>query len=154
MKSLFAWLRRPRARPITLENARRRAARGAAYLDDVDPGWHRRIDAEALALADGGRCVLGQLHGQFRAGLGRSGLFNLGSAPRASLSPVAHGFHCVRAGDAEAERRDYALLDRAWREEVRQRVDQQQDQDKRGPGEDRLPAERLRERRERPPVPA
>lgn len=119
MKSLFAWFRRsPQVSP---ERARRRAARGAAYLDDVDPGWYRRLDLEALTLDDGRSCVLGQLHGTFRQGLGRARLFKPGSAPRASLSPVAYGFHCVRAGDEEAERRDYALLDRAWTTEVRRR---------------------------------
>ncbi|PSQ98506.1 MAG: hypothetical protein BRD48_07000 [Bacteroidetes bacterium QS_9_68_14] len=117
--SLLSWFRR--APQVSPERARRRAARGAAYLDDVDPGWHRRLDLGALALEDGAGCVLGQLHGTFRRGLGRARLFCPGSAPRASLSPVAHGFHCVHAGDEETEARDYELLDEAWQEEVRQR---------------------------------
>lgn len=122
MKSLLSWFRR--APQVSPERARRRAARGAAYLDDVDPGWHCRLDLGALALDDGGGCVLGQLHGTFRQGLGRARLFSPGSAPRASLSPVAHGFHCVHAGDAKTEERDYALLDEAWQEEVRRRQEQ------------------------------
>jgi hypothetical protein len=128
VKLLFDWFRS--TPQVTLERANRRAARGAAYLDDVDPGWHRRLDLGALALSDGGSCVLGQLHGTFRSGLGRARLFNVGSAPRASLSPVAHGFHCVHAGDEETERRDYALLNRAWQEEVRRR--QEADEARRG----------------------
>lgn len=38
-----------------------RVARGAAWLDSVHPGWERRIDLASLDLADGCRCVLGQL---------------------------------------------------------------------------------------------
>jgi hypothetical protein len=124
LASVLAWFRHRRTRQVTPERARRRAGRGAAYLDDADPGWHRRLDAGALSLDDGRSCVLGQLHGSFRAGLGRARLFNVGSAPRASLSPVAYGFHCVRTGDEEAERRDYAFLNRAWLKEVRRRQEE------------------------------
>lgn len=153
MTSLLArlrrWRRRRRTRQITLENARQRAARGAAYLDKADPGWHRRLDLGALALGDGESCVLGQLHGSFRNGLGRARLFSPGSAPRASLSPVAHGFHGLRGVEADAQERDYELLDRAWREEIRRRQ-----------REDEPPARERHEHRERPaeayapPVPA
>jgi len=131
LSSVVAWFRRRRTRQITPAHARRRAARGAAYLDDADPGWHRRLDTGALALEDGERCVLGQLHGRFRAGLGRARLFNVGSAPRASLSPVAYGFHCVRTGDADAERRDYDLLNEAWHDEVHRRQQQDRRQQRR-----------------------
>jgi len=96
-------------------------ARGAAYLDDVDPDWSRRIDPETLTLADGTCCVLGQLHGEFRRGMSRAGLFNMSSAPRANLSPVDYGFHAVLFGDEALQARDYALLDEAWREEIRRR---------------------------------
>ena len=139
MKSLFAWFRRQRSPKITLENARSRVARGAGYLDEVDPGWSQRIDLEALALADGRSCVLGQLHQGFRAGLGRARLFNVGSAPRASLSPVAYGFYCVQGAGPEAEQRDYAFLDRAWREEIRRRREDVSREDPPGAG-DRSPA--------------
>jgi hypothetical protein len=145
MMSLLNWFRRPPQG--SAEHARRRAARGAAYLDDVDPGWHRRLDLGALALPDSGSCVLGQLHGTFRQGLGRARLFSPGSAPRASLSPVAHGFHCIPADDPETEERDYAFLDKAWQEEVRRRQEQDQEQDDRAraeePADTRRPGARL-----------
>ena len=101
--------------------ARERAARGADYLDTVDPDWSLRIAPETLTLDDGTCCVLGQLHGEFRMGLSRAGLFNMGSAPRSSLSPVAYGFHAVLFGDDELQARDYAFLDAAWRDEIRKR---------------------------------
>jgi hypothetical protein len=118
---LAAWRRRRRLRRITPAAARARVRRGAAYLDAVDPGWAERLDPDTLALADGRCCVLGQLHGDFRQGLGRARLLNLSSAPRASLSPVAYGFHCVQGVPEADQARDYALLDRAWHAALRAR---------------------------------
>lgn len=100
---------------------RERVRRGAEYLDERDPGWHRRINPDTLELGSGDRCVLGQLHGEFRLGLGRSGVLSLSSAPRASLSPVAHGFKCVGDVSEEWQAHDYALLTQAWRAAVRAR---------------------------------
>lgn len=115
------WLRARRARQVTYVNAQERVARGARFLDERDPGWYQRVNPVTLELADGQSCVLGQLHGDFRLGLSRSLLLNFSSAPRASLSPVSHGFKCV-SGVAEAvQDKDYELLNRAWRAAVRER---------------------------------
>jgi hypothetical protein len=38
-----------------------RVARGAALLDEREPGWWQRIDLSKLDLASTCRCVLGQL---------------------------------------------------------------------------------------------
>ena len=119
--NLRRWAEARRLRRITLDDARRRAARGAAYLDDADPGWHERLDPDHLTLADGTCCVLGQLHGDFRLGLGRSSILHLSSAPRASLSPVDLGFLCVQGVSDAWQAHDYGLLDRAWREEIARR---------------------------------
>lgn len=118
-----AWWRRRRTRRITPDQARERVQQGAAYLDDVDPGWHRRIDSEILELGDGKHCILGQLHGEFRLGLGRSNLISMSSAPRASLSPVAYGFKCVENVPEAWQAYDYDLLNEAWRQAVRARQD-------------------------------
>ena len=117
--------RRRRARrlaALTLDAARARAARGAAVLDDRDNGWADRIDGASLALSDGAACVLGQLHGEYRRGLGRARILDLSSAPTRFVSPVDLGFQAVSdLGDA-AQDLDYALLTRAWREEVQHRT--------------------------------
>lgn len=122
---MFEWIQRllqaRRVRRITYANAQERVSRGAAYLDDVDPGWHARVDPETLELASGRACVLGQLHGDFRLGLGRAHLLSLSSAPRPSLSPVTYGFRCVQDVPAAEQDRDYAFLDRAWQAEIRKR---------------------------------
>lgn len=121
IRHLRQWFQGGSAQAISAERARARVQKGAAYLDDADPGWHRRIDPAALELAAGESCILGQLHGTFRMGLGRSRLIDLSSAPRASLSPVEHGFQCVSGLSPEDEARDYALLDRAWQDAIRRR---------------------------------
>jgi len=105
-------------RQITPEAARQRVARGAAYLDEVDPDWWQRLDAAVLELSHGQSCVLGQLHGGFEHGLSRAAILNMGSAPRASLSPVALGFLCVQGVAAEGQAHDYALLNAAWQDEI------------------------------------
>lgn len=123
----ISWIRRlwqsRRVQRISLANARRRVDRGAEFLDDADPGWYRRVDVGSLELDSGEHCVLGQLHGDFRLGLGRSDLINLSSAPRASLSPVAYGFQCVQGVPEEEQARYYAFLTEAWHEAIAARVE-------------------------------
>lgn len=103
---------------LTLDAARARAARGAGLLDAADPGWHGRVDPDALQLGDGQACVLGQLHGEYRLGLGRARVIDLSSAPSRFVSPVDLGFQAVGDLGEAAEALDYALLTRAWRDEV------------------------------------
>ena len=122
IQHLRQWFQGDSSRGVSAERARARVQKGAAYLDDADPGWYRRIDPAALELAAGESCILGQLHGTFRMGLGRSHLINLSSAPRASLSPVEYGFQCIGGLSDEDEARDYALLGRAWQDAIRRRI--------------------------------
>lgn len=119
---MLRWLRRSNE-GVSWERACRRAARGAAYLDVVDPGWYRQVDLDQLELADGHLCVLGQRYGAFFLGLTRVGLLNFSSAPLGSLSPVDYGFLCVQGVDEAVQMRDYALLNRAWRREIQQRLE-------------------------------
>ncbi|MGB3544608.1 hypothetical protein [Rubrivirga sp.] len=107
---------------ITLDNARGRAQRGADLLDDRDPGWAARIDAASLALEDGQACVLGQLCGEYRRGLGRARVLDLSSAPGRFVSPVDLGFQAISDLGRAAEDLDYALLTRAWRLEIADRM--------------------------------
>ena len=121
LERVRTWWQGRRTRRITPERVRERVQRGAEYLDDVDPEWYRRVDSETLELDDGRHCVLGQLHGEFRLGLGRSHLITMSSAPRASLSPVSYGFKCVENVPDEWQAYDYDLLNDAWKEAVRTR---------------------------------
>ena len=103
---------------LTPDLARARAARGAALLDDRDPGWAARVDPATLSLGDGAACVLGQLWGEYRLGLGRARVLDLSSAPGRFVSPIDLGFQAVGDLGEAAEDLDYALLTRAWRREV------------------------------------
>lgn len=42
-----------------------RVQRGAAYLDDIAPGWPDRIDTLKLDIGSPCRCILGQLYGDY-----------------------------------------------------------------------------------------
>jgi hypothetical protein len=121
LERLQEWWQSRRTRKITPKRVRERVQRGAAYLDDVDPEWYQHVDADTLELGDGRHCILGQRHGEFRLGLGRSHLISMSSAPRASLSPVAYGFKCVEGVSEEWQAYDYELLTAAWKEAVRRR---------------------------------
>lgn len=109
---------------LTADAAHARAARGAALLDDRDPGWAARVDPGALHLGDGAACVLGQLWGDYRHGLGRARVIDLSSAPTRFVSPVDLGFQAVGDLGQAAEDLDYAFLTRAWRAEVASRCGQ------------------------------
>src|SRR5690606_6748890 len=41
--------------------ARDRVQKGAAFLDEILPGWHQIIDLDTLNLASGCKCICGQL---------------------------------------------------------------------------------------------
>lgn len=116
--------RRRRLTTLTLDEARKRVARGAAFLDEADPDWTTRINVRTLELGDGQACVLGQLHGEYRQGLTRSRVIDLSSAPLASLWPADLGFQAVSDLGEAAEALDYAHLTRAWREAVAARIDE------------------------------
>lgn len=128
------------ARRVTYELAEQRVWRGAAYLDDVDPGWFRRVSAATLELNSGNACVLGQLHGDFRVGLVRARLLTLNSAPRANLAPATFGFQSLPGLGAALQEQDYEHLNRAWQAAVRHR--QQKDRRGRSPQERTPPANR------------
>ena len=47
--------------PDTTSTTRERIERGAAWLDEVKPGWREIIDTENLRMYSGVSCVLGQV---------------------------------------------------------------------------------------------
>ncbi len=125
MTDMWMWLKAmlgfSPSHTVSMESARERVARGASYLDKVDPTWYRSVDPVTLELSDGSHCVLGQMHGDYRLGLGRSHLLNMGSGPRPSLSPVAHGFQALDTESDADTAHDYDFLTTAWAEAVRKR---------------------------------
>ena len=89
-----------------------RVVRGAELLDERMPGWPLMIDLDAFELANGAKCVLGQigLCVYDKAEYGATGDRLLGDAwgPEA----YAHGFlgSCVTNGEG-----DWQRLDQDWR---------------------------------------
>lgn len=85
-------------------------ARGAALLDDHEPGWYRRIDRDRLDIGSTARCIIGQV---FYAvtGIGyTAAVHNLG-IDRAS----EYGFDSQGGGG-------YQRLRTAWLDEVDHRL--------------------------------
>lgn len=107
-----------------------RVARGAALLDEQEPGWAARIDVSRLDLESDCQCVLGQLHGSYRAGA--SLVFETGEDGAPNAVARACGFivesfpygwdQPSRSRAREAERRDEVNLRAAWREAIEARL--------------------------------
>ncbi len=105
-----------------MPSARARVRAGAALLDAEEPGWREQISSSTLELADGSRCILGQLHGEFRRGLFRARIWDGSSAHTGKLlgsaSPEDLGFFAITSEGERMADLDYAFLTRAWREEL------------------------------------
>jgi len=89
-------------------DAASRAARGAAHLDGVQPGWQNQINTNTLNIAHSHRCALGQVYGTYGAGLSQAHV----GARAADLGMVA------MTANIDAE---YRALTEAWVQEVEKR---------------------------------
>lgn len=85
-----------------------RAGRCAELLDEVEPGWHERLEPvlSLLQMGDPHRCVMGLLLGGYRAGLAELGV-DEDEAPALGLEHDA-------GVDPYAIAADYAALREAW----------------------------------------
>ena len=94
-------------------------ARGVKLLDQLAPGWVRKINKEYLDMADSGLCMLGQTFGDYGEGcriLAEKGLkqiakksgLTLHSSFEAEIEPAYYGF-----SDADGAC-DYKKLEAAW----------------------------------------
>lgn len=103
-----------------------RAELGARLLDDHRPGWATRVDLETLRMANCDRCVLGQVYGEYSAGL---------AALRETLADgetyldfsLRHGFYAHMrekegGGWADDPWGDWHELEAAWRREIDERL--------------------------------
>ncbi len=95
-----------------IEVLRERVERGAAFLDEHEPRWWKRIDEERLRLRSDCNCVLGQLYGSY-------GDFVMETELGFSWSEE-HGFDRSSGGDVL----DYCTLDTLWLEAIAQRKNQ------------------------------
>src|SRR5262245_2417871 len=100
---------------ITIDEARRRVARGAALLDAHMPGWAQRLEPGLLTLESCSNCVLGQLFGNYVVAYQKLAL------PRGVVA-AEYGFD-LTAGESKGIRRvQYGRLTDAWLEAIADRV--------------------------------
>lgn len=52
----------------------KRAARGAAFMDQKRPGWHNEIELGLLDIECGACCILGQIYNDYGQGTGKIGI--------------------------------------------------------------------------------
>src|SRR5512139_25363 len=107
---------------MNVEKINRRAARGAKLLDEKRPGWHRVIDLGILDIQDLCNCVLGQQDGyhdmihEF-----------FGGADDLYKQVVRHGFDISeKAYDKENVNERFHTLSAAWRREITERLNADQ----------------------------
>lgn len=78
--------------------------RGAEFLDEMVPGWYRKINLRKLDISDQERCICGQLEYKFHA---RDVPYDL---------PATLGFRHKWGGEAE-----YDLMTEMWRVHIKMR---------------------------------
>lgn len=72
------------------DSAETRVARGAAWLDEVMPGWERKLDLGILDIATCSRCIVGQI--EIRAPSPSCGLEDVGLDTAGSHQSAAGRF--------------------------------------------------------------
>lgn len=104
---------------ISREEARTRVTRGAAHLDQVQPGWPARIDVDTFAMERCSRCALGQLYSDFW--IGTQILYGRTYQDiRSDKSPeVREGFAVTEVNGCGA---DYRQLQSAWVDAIAARL--------------------------------
>lgn len=90
---------------------RARVHRGAALLDEKEPGWWERV-TETLITEDCTACVLGQVYGSYGDALIALGV---------GVDDAWLGFEARPNRDAHVVQDAYATLDTLWLEAIAQR---------------------------------
>ncbi len=99
--------------------AKERVQNGAQWLDETEPGWEDRIDTARLHLANGTKCILGQL---FNTEGGYYGVIRNENYPEITHRTAPDlGFTRFEDETGEIEGLTFADLDEAWRDLVAER---------------------------------
>jgi hypothetical protein len=85
-----------------------RVKRGTAVLNREVPGWFDVVNPDDLDMSSVGRCVLGQLFGDFSNGM------NQVFADFSAFTAASCGFALLRCEAND----DYWILDALWRSEI------------------------------------
>ncbi len=98
-----------------IEVLRERVERGAAFLDEHEPMWWKRVDEKRLRLEECEDCVLGQIYGDYV-----DGLLELSQRSWRCDWAEVHGFDLGPANPTSGWRD----LDALWLEVIAQRKNQ------------------------------
>jgi hypothetical protein len=101
------------------ESARRRVARGATLLDQIDPEWAEMIDLDSLDLHNGCDCILGQRYDFYTTGLRQ--LFARDSPKTEDYLRIQGRRHGFAALDPTS-RRQWKQLTQLWKAEILKRL--------------------------------
>lgn len=102
----------------TMTEFEERVAKGAALLDDSQPGWADRIDLETFDILDPCGCTLGQLFSWYSAGCAYFGFSHDDEADRTQDAAHEFGFfENAHEGEETTSTERYErwrALDAAW----------------------------------------
>ena len=90
-----------------------RVAKGAALLDEMEPGWYQKIDLVTLNLRNCFSCVIGQVYGEYTEN-------TLRSLDLDFSSDADFGFNIIYSDEDEANSCYYTLTS-LWENEILQR---------------------------------
>jgi len=102
---------------------------GAELLDEVWPGWYKRVDEASLDLGDCTACILGQVYGGYTDGVNR--LFDIDYTNfyednrRFRESAIGFGFEAPSASGNNYQERsgtEYAILNHHWKIQIEKRI--------------------------------
>ena len=101
-----------------------RVNEGAAWLDEVDPGWELKIDLGKLHMASCQQCIVGQVFGNFMQLENRMPLEEFTNADSGyEISEIISDFAFLHGFEAMEGIREYEAIARAWKELVKGRLD-------------------------------
>lgn len=106
---------------MTAQQARERAQAGAAWLDKVEPGWHKRIDVGGLDLSSCSQCILGQTFGDYNHAV-RFIPKNKNVKPVEGKLSAAMGFNLT-----SEDHSNWKTLNKAWIGLLKERVSESSD---------------------------
>lgn len=108
---------------ISKAQIKRRATKGAAFLDEKNPGWCKKIKLEELELANGDHCVLGQLYGTYVKGgelLFSTSLEDEGFG-KLNHHGSRYGFFTSTHSSLDDNHQVYDILQEQWIKEIQKR---------------------------------
>lgn len=109
----------------SMSSIQERVAKGAAWLDEVRPGWRDAINLDTLDICDGHHCVCGQVFAaDALSALGKqdyrpSGFYYIASGFAGYVNAVAHGF-MWSLGTDDARDTEACALTAEWRRVIHQ----------------------------------